>query len=73
MFGSVAETTIPIPDRRSTAPANDRRKKSRNGRRATDPKFNWRRAAWRFAAYALYLSARSLPASVKKFFVRSPS
>jgi hypothetical protein len=69
----VAETTIPVPDRRGTAPANDRRKNPRNGRRASDPRVNWRRAAWRFAAYALYLSARSLPASVKNFFLRSPS
>jgi hypothetical protein len=64
---------MPVPDRRSAGNGNDRRKNSRSGRRATDPRFNWRRAAWRFAAYALYLSARSLPASVKKFFVRSPS
>jgi hypothetical protein len=64
---------IPIPDRRSPAPASDRRRNSRSGRRATDPRVNWGRAAWRFGAYALYLSARSLPASVKKFFVRSPS
>jgi hypothetical protein len=69
----VADTIIPIPDRRSTAPSNDRRKNSRSGRRATDPRVDWRRAAWRFGAYALYLSARSLPASVKKFFLRSPS
>jgi len=72
-FAIVAETTIPVPDRRSTAPRNDRRKNSRSGRRATDPRVDWRRAAWRFAAYALFLSARSLPASVKKFFLRSPS
>ena len=72
-LGSVAETTIPVPDRRTVANGNDRRKNSLSGRRSTDPRFKWRRAAWRFAAYALYLSARSLPASVKKFFVRSPS
>jgi hypothetical protein len=69
----VAKTTIPVPGRRTAAPATDRRKNSRGGRRASDPRVNWRAAAWRFAAYAVYLSARSLPASLKKFFLRSPS
>jgi hypothetical protein len=68
----VSETTIPVPDRRSTPPGSDRRKNSRSGRRAADPRVNWSRVAWRFAAYALILSARSLPSSVKKVFLRSP-
>jgi hypothetical protein len=64
---------MPYPDRRCTAPGDDRRKNSRGGRRAADPRVSWRRATWRFAGYALYLSARSLPAGVKKMFQRSPS
>jgi hypothetical protein len=67
------ETTIPTPDRRGATPRTDRRKQSRSGRRANDPRVNWRRLAWLFAGYALYLSARSLPATVKnKIFRRSP-
>jgi hypothetical protein len=59
----VPETTI--PDRRDMPPGGDRRRKSRGGRRAGDPRFNWRRVAWLFTFYALYLSARSLPTRVK--------
>jgi hypothetical protein len=69
----VAQTTIPVPDRRATANNNDRRKHSRSGRRKTDPHTNWRRIAWLFAAYAAYLSIRSLPATVKNFFKRTPA
>jgi len=52
---------------------NDRRKKSRGGRRATDPRneWRWRRLAWLFAAYAVYWSIRSLPATVKSYFKRT--
>jgi hypothetical protein len=60
----VAET-VPTPDRRA-APRGDRRKNSRSGRRAADPHTNWRRLAWLFAAYATYLSMRSLPAAMKR-------
>jgi hypothetical protein len=66
------QTTSATPERRGT-PRNDRRKHSRSGRRATDPRVNWRRLAWLFAGYAVYLSARSLPVTVKnKIFRRSP-
>jgi len=41
---------------------------SRSGRRTTDPHVNWRRVAWLFAAYAIYLSVRSLPSTVWSFF-----
>jgi hypothetical protein len=66
-MGAVPETTtvIPTPDRRE-APRGDRRKRSRSGRRSDDPHTNWRRLAWLFAAYAAYLSVRSLPATMKK-------
>ncbi len=51
----------------------DRRKNSRSGRRKSDPRveWRWRRIAWLFAAYAAFLSVRSLPESVRKFFARS--
>ena len=57
---------------RRGGPNNDRRKHSRNGRRTEDPdpKVKWRRLAWLFAAYAGYLSLRSLPATIKGLFVR---
>jgi len=32
---------------------------------------NWRRIAWLFAAYAVYVSVRSLPTTVKKMFHRA--
>jgi hypothetical protein len=66
-----ADTTTPTPERRGAA-RTDRRKHSRSGRRAHDPRFNWRRIAWLFAGYAIVLSIRSLPAMVRqKFFSRS--
>jgi hypothetical protein len=67
-FGLVADTTIPtIPtSERRAAPRGDRRKHSRSGRRTGDPHTNWRRLAWLFAAYATYLSVRSLPVAMKK-------
>jgi len=48
----------------------DRRKNSRGGRRDGDPRVNWRRLAWLFAAYATYLSIRSLPATLRRMFRR---
>jgi hypothetical protein len=60
-----AQTTKPIPERRA-AVRTDRRKRSRSGRRAHDPRFNWRRWTWLFAAYALFMSLRSLPSTLKK-------
>jgi hypothetical protein len=72
MFSSVlAETTTPTVDRRGTV-RTDRRKQSRSGRRAQDPHFHWHRLAWLFAGYAIFLSIRSLPATLRqKFFSRS--
>jgi hypothetical protein len=49
---------------------NDRRKNPRNGRRSTDPRFNWRRVAWLFAGYALFVSIRALPSSLRRLFER---
>ena len=62
--GGVAENSVSTPDRR-TKPGSDRRKHSRSGRRAHDPHTNWRRIAWLFAAYAIYLSVRALPEAMK--------
>jgi hypothetical protein len=56
-------------ERRAEARA-DRRKTSRSGRRASDPHFNWRRVTWLFAVYAIFMSVRSLPATIKRFFTR---
>lgn len=66
----VPATQTPSPDRRTVGA--DRRRNSRGGRRSRDPHTNWRwrRLAWLFAAYAVYLSARSLPAAVKNYFKR---
>jgi hypothetical protein len=63
------QTTAPSTERRG-GPRTDRRKYSRSGRRANDPRVNWRRLAWLFAGYALYLSARSLPIAVKNKIFR---
>jgi hypothetical protein len=65
MTPCVHQTTTAIPERRR-APRGDRRKYSRSGRRAGDPHTNWRRLAWLFAAYAAYLSIRSLTATMKR-------
>ena len=59
------QTTAATPERRG-GPLGDRRKKSRSGRRRGDPRTNWRRLAWLFAAYATYLSVRSLTATMKR-------
>ena len=61
--------TVPAIERRASN-RTDRRRNSRSGRRASDPHTNWRRIAWLFAAYAVYLSVLSLPASVKGVFNR---
>jgi len=65
----VAETHVSSSEKRG--PHGDRRKNSRSGRRDGDPRVNWRRIAWLFAAYAVYVSVRSLPATVKQIFNRS--
>jgi hypothetical protein len=62
----VHETTTTASRDRRGAPRGDRRKNSRSGRRAGDPHTNWRRLAWLFAAYATYLSIRSLSATMKR-------
>jgi hypothetical protein len=65
------ETTQPAAERRE-AVRTDRRKHSRSGRRAQDPQFHWRRLAWLFAGYAIFLSIRSLPATLRqKLFSRT--
>jgi hypothetical protein len=66
----VAETRVSSFERRRGA-SGDRRKNSRSGRRDGDPRVNWRRIAWLFAAYAVYVSVRSLPATVQQIFTRS--
>jgi hypothetical protein len=65
MNSCVPETTTLTHERRG-APGGDRRKHSRSGRRGGDPHTNWRRLAWLFAAYAAYLSIRSLPTTMKR-------
>lgn len=65
----VPEATTSKTNRR--VPGTDRRKYSRSGRRSSDPHVNWRRIAWLFAAYAVYISVRSLPATVRNLFNRT--
>jgi hypothetical protein len=55
---------------RRAAGRGDRRKQSRNGRRSDDPRGGWRQLAWLFAAYAAYLSVRSIPEKLRHFFGR---
>jgi hypothetical protein len=70
-------THVPDPNvlnqERRTTSNGDRRRNSRSGRRTGDPRVSWRRLAWLFAAYALYVSVRSLPATLKGMFQRSPA
>jgi len=61
---TVAENPVSDPDRRA-ASHSDRRKYSRSGRRGQDPHTDWRRIAWLFAVYAIYLSIRTLPETMK--------
>jgi hypothetical protein len=68
-FG-VVESQLSTPERRRAA-RGDRRRNSRSGRRMGDPHVNWRRVAWLCAAYAVYVSVRSLPATVKRMFQRT--
>jgi hypothetical protein len=67
--GGVSEVNVPALERRRR-PSGDRRRNSRSGRRASDPRFNWRRLAWLFATYAVYLSIRSLGDTIKRVFQR---
>jgi hypothetical protein len=64
-------TTTATAERR--IPGADRRKHSRSGRRTSDPHTNWRRIAWLFAAYAIVMSVRSLPTTVRNLFKRTPT
>jgi hypothetical protein len=68
----VLELKVQNDDRRG-ARSGDRRRNSRSGRRSGDPHVNWRRLGWLFAAYAVYVSVRSLPTTVKKLFNRAPT
>ena len=65
----VAETPFG-PERRSST-GTDRRRNPRSGRRTSDPRVNWRRVAWLFAAYAAYLSLRALPETLRRFLRRA--
>jgi len=62
-----SSSTVPMADRRA-AGGGDRRKHSRSGRRSTDPHVDWRRLAWLFGAYAIFVSLRSIPSTVWNFF-----
>jgi hypothetical protein len=66
----VSEKVVPSERRNDGI---ERRKNSRGGRRSGDPHpdWRWRRLAWLFAAYALYLSVRALPSTVKNYFNRA--
>jgi hypothetical protein len=57
------------PERR-TSVATDRRRRSRSGRRASDPRTNWRRVAWLFGAYAVWVSVRALPSTIRRLWRR---
>jgi hypothetical protein len=71
-FLHVLEQNVQNRERRGARSA-DRRRNSRSGRRTGDPHVNWRRLGWLFAAYAVYVSVRSLPTTVKKMFNRTPT
>ena len=66
----MSETTFSTAERRGSE-RDDRRKNSRGGRRTSDPRVNWRRLAWLFAAYATYLSVRQIPATIRRLFKRT--
>jgi hypothetical protein len=74
--GEAVALIAAVPENKPTAErrvvGGDRRKNSRGGRRTADPHtdWRWRRLAWLFAAYAVYLSVRSLPATVKDYVSR---
>jgi len=61
---------VPSADRRDSR-QTDRRKNTRGGRRDGDPRVHWRRIAWLFAAYAMYVSIRSLPSTLRRLFKRA--
>jgi hypothetical protein len=56
---------------RRHAGVGDRRKQSRNGRRGSEPRRNWRRAAWLFAAYVAYVCLRALPDGIRRYIKRT--
>jgi hypothetical protein len=64
----VADPSVTV-ERRSLD-RRDRRKHSRSGRRADDPRTTWRRVYWLFGAYALYLSVRKIPSTIRRFWRR---
>jgi hypothetical protein len=61
-----------MPSERRTSARGDRRKHSRSGRRAHDPHNSWRRVYLLFGAYAVYLSVRKLPATIRRLWRRQP-
>jgi len=66
-LANVSENSKATTERRSSD-RSDRRENSRGGRRGSDPHVNWQRVAWLFALYAIFMSVRSLPSTVWKFF-----
>jgi len=69
----VLQSTSTESERRMPGP--DRRRRTRSGRRYSDPhvsdwQWRWRRIAWIFAAYAAYLSLRSVPETLRRLFRR---
>ena len=46
----------------------DRRQRTRNGRRKQDPRRRWHVLALWFGAYGAYLSLRTLPSVLRRYF-----
>jgi hypothetical protein len=66
----VADSPSVEPVERRSRDRRDRRKHSRSGRRAEDPHTNWRRIYWLFGAYAMYLSVRKIPVTLRRLWRR---
>jgi hypothetical protein len=66
----VAESPSVQSVERRSRDRRDRRRHSRSGRRAQDPHMNWRRIYWFFGAYALFLSLRKLPVTLRRLWRR---
>ena len=57
-------------DRRAAERA-DRRKSTRNGRRASERRRSWGHMVWLFAGYALYVSIRAVPLGLRRVIGRA--
>jgi hypothetical protein len=66
----VADSLASPPLERRSPGRRDRRKHSRSGRRAQDPHTSWGRVYLLFGAYALYLTVRKLPSSLRRLLRR---